>query len=138
MSDLDLSGTWHGFFNYPIAREPVAFTASVTDSDGDILGSTEEVADSGPAHGQTITATLQGRRTGFSITWLKIYDGDIQPYDAVRYAGTVSEDGLEIEGRWIVAPHWSGTFLMIRAGGMAQVVEGGGWRAGLGRKPFFF
>ena len=123
MSDLDLSGTWQGFYNYPIAKEPVAFTAMLTDTEGDLVGATEDVADSGPIRGQTISATLQGRRVGFSITWLKVYDGDLQYYDAVRYAGTISEDGLEIEGRWTVAPHWSGTFLMIRASGIAQTVE---------------
>ncbi len=123
MIELDLSGTWHGFYNYPIAKEPVAFTATLTDTQGDIVGTTEEVADSGAIRGQTINAAMQGRRVGFSITWLKVYDGNLQYYDAVRYVGTISEDGLEIEGRWTVAANWSGTFLMIRAGGVAQTVE---------------
>jgi hypothetical protein len=123
MSELDLSGTWQGFYNYPIAKEPVAFTATLTDTAGDILGATEEIADSGAVRGQTLCATLQGRRVGFSITWLKLYDGNLQYYNAVRYAGTISEDGLEIEGRWTVAANWSGTFLMIRAGGITQTVE---------------
>jgi hypothetical protein len=123
MKDLDLSGTWHGFYNYPIPQEPVPFTATLIETSGDLTGSTEEVGNVGDARGLTITATLQGRRTGFSITWLKIYDGEFQHYDAVRYAGAISEDGLEIEGRWTVPGHWSGTFLMIRAGGIPQEVE---------------
>ena len=123
MKSPDLSGLWHGFYNYPIAQEPVPFTATLTDADGDIVGATEEIANVGAARGLTITATLQGRRLGFSVTWLKIYDADVQHYDAVQYTGTVSEDGLEIEGRWTVPGHWSGTFLMIRAGGIARSVE---------------
>ena len=123
MPTLDLSGTWRGFYNYPIAQAPVPFTAELSDAEGDLAGRTEEVADVGAARGQAITATLQGRRSGFSVTWLKIYDGDFQHYDAVRYTGTISEDGLEIEGRWTVPGNWSGTFLMIRAAGIEQGQE---------------
>ncbi len=123
MKNLDLSGTWQGFYNYPIAQEPVPFTATLTDTEGTLLGATEEVGNVGDARGLTIAATLQGRRSGFSITWLKIYDGQFQHYDAVRYTGTISEDGLEIEGRWTVHGNWSGTFLMIRAADIAQGLE---------------
>jgi hypothetical protein len=120
---LDLSGVWHGFYNYPIAKEPVPFTATLVDTDGSLGGATEEVGNMGDAAGVTMTATLQGRRSGSSVVWLKIYDGDFVHYDAVRYEGAVSEDGLEIEGRWTVPGNWSGTFLMIRAGGVGKALE---------------
>ena len=123
MKPTDLSGTWHGFYNYPIAQEPVPFTAELTDADGDLAGRTEETGNVGDARGLAISATLQGRRSGSSVTWLKIYDGQFEHYDAVRYAGNVSEDGLEIEGRWTVPGNWSGTFLMIRAAGKTQLQE---------------
>jgi hypothetical protein len=121
--DLDLSGVWHGFYNYPIAKEPVPFTATLADADGVLGGTTEEIGNVGDASGLTITATVQGRRSGSSVTWLKIYHGDFQHYDAVRYAGAISEDGSEIEGRWTVPGNWSGTFLMIRAGSLAQTTD---------------
>jgi hypothetical protein len=101
----------------------------MTDSDGALAGATEEIGEEGDAAGKRISATLQGRRDGYAVTWLKIYDLDYRHYDTVRYEGTVSPDGLEIEGRWTVPGNWSGTFLMIRAGGVpvaadASVKEG--------------
>ncbi len=117
---LDLSGVWHGLFNYPTAQPPVAFTATLTETGGLLGGATEEIGQVGEAAGVTISATLQGRRSGFAVVWLKIYDGAFRHYDTVRYQGDVSEDGLEIEGRWTVPGHWSGTFLMIRAGSLAK------------------
>ncbi len=120
---LNLSGNWQGFFNYPIAKPPVAFSAALTESDGTLAGATEEIGEQGDAAGKRISATLQGRRAGHAVTWLKIYDLDYRHYDTVRYEGTVSPDGLEIEGRWTVPGNWSGTFLMIRAGGVPDSAE---------------
>jgi hypothetical protein len=70
----------------------------------------------GSSAGKTITATLQGRRTRRSVTFLKTYDAVPAGYDAVRYEGDVNGDGTEIEGRWTVPGSWSGKFLMTRAG----------------------
>jgi hypothetical protein len=122
---LNLSGVWQGFFNYPIAKAPVSFSAELTDADGALTGTTEEIGDTGDAAGKRISATLQGRRAGHAVTWLKIYDLDYLQYDSVRYEGTISADGLEIEGRWTVPGNWSGTFLMIRAGGTPATADAG-------------
>ncbi len=118
--NLNLSGIWHGFYNYPAARPPVPFTATLADRDGAISGTTTETGNVGDAAGLSISATLAGRRSFASVVWLKIYDGGFTHYDAVRYDGGVSEDGLEIEGRWTVSGNWSGTFLMIRAPGITR------------------
>jgi hypothetical protein len=119
--DLDLTGTWNGQYSYTQGREPVAFVATLVETGCWLVGSTEERGQVGEAVGRMISATLQGRRTGRSVTFLKIYDGAFRGYDTVSYAGTVNEDGNEIEGRWTIHSSWFGRFLMIRSGGSAVV-----------------
>ncbi|MGA0599507.1 hypothetical protein ACO2Q3_02235 [Caulobacter sp. KR2-114] len=113
---LDLSGVWHGQFSYPRAgRDPVSFVATLDERAGAVVGDCEEVGAVAEAKGQTLTATLQGRRSDRELTFLKLYDGDNSRYDTVQYEGEVSEDGSEIVGRWTVPGSWSGDFMMIRA-----------------------
>jgi hypothetical protein len=111
----DLSGQWRGRFNYPTALEPVAFEATLTETAGWLTGATREVMARRNALGRTLTATLQGRRSGSSVKFLKLYDVVVAGYDNVAYEGQVNAEGTEIDGRWTVPGAWSGTFLMIRA-----------------------
>ncbi len=113
---LNLSGVWRGQFDYPSKLPPVAFSATLEESDSWLVGATEEIASFGDKPGVTITATIQGRRTGGSVNWLKLYD-QAPHLHSVHYAGVVSDDGDEISGRWEVSGNWSGTFLMVREGG---------------------
>ena len=117
--DPDLTGLWRGLYSYPVKRAPVPFTANLNDSGGWITGATEEVATNRAALGRTLTATLQGRRSGSSVRFLKLYDSPMRVYDSVAYDGSVNPEGTEIEGRWTVPGNWSGTFLMIREGEIA-------------------
>ncbi|HEX4506818.1 MAG TPA: hypothetical protein VH722_13895 [Alphaproteobacteria bacterium] len=119
---LDLTGAWNGLYSYPRAIEPTPFTATFVDDGGWLSGATEEIARVGPTRGQPLTATLQGRRTGHSVTFLKMYDNPPPGYDAVQYAGDVNQDGSEIEGRWMIPGVWSGKFLLIRAGGLRTAI----------------
>ena len=84
-----LSGAWRGVFSYPrLYRPPVDFSADLVEGDGGwLLGATEEKGIVGDALGLSITATLQGRRTGLSVTWLKLYDAAWRYYDCVHYQG---------------------------------------------------
>ena len=116
-ASLNLSGLWHGRYAYPRGQSPVAFTATLTEIDGWLSGSIEEKAAVGRSAAVTLTAALQGRRTGYSVTWLKLYEGAPATYDTVHYEGDVSADGTEISGRWTIPGAWSGTFLMIRPSG---------------------
>lgn len=115
----NLSGLWHGQYAYPRDRDPVHFLATLTEADSWLAGTTEEIAAVGAARGRTLTATLQGRRTGRTVTFLKLYDGAERHYDAVQYAGEVNDDSTEIHGTWTITGQWSGPFLMIRAGAEA-------------------
>ena len=121
---LNLTGVWHGLFSYPRAVEPTAFVATLNEKDGWLSGITEEIARVGGMQGRTITATLQGRRTGHSVTFLKTYDDQPPNYDTVQYGGDVNPDGSEIEGRWAIPGNWSGKFLMIRAGAIQSATAG--------------
>jgi hypothetical protein len=115
-SGLDLSGAWHGIFSYPPDRgqEPVSFTANITELGGWLDGLTHETGQVGEAAGKTISASLRGRRSERSVSFVKFYGGSYRRYDSVCYEGQVSGDGLEIDGRWTVPGSWSGSFLMIR------------------------
>jgi hypothetical protein len=115
-SPLNLTGVWHGLYSYAVAMPSVSFVATLSDQGGWFDGTTEEVGSVGDAVGRTLTASLQGRRSGRSITMLKIYHRASAHYDSVRYAGELNEDGTEIAGTWRVAANWSGTFLMVRSG----------------------
>ena len=82
-------------------------------------GLVDEIGTAGDAKGKPIAATLQGRRTGRSVTWLKIYHGSFRLYDSVQYRGDVSADGQEIEGHWVIHGNSGGRFLMVRQAGRA-------------------
>jgi hypothetical protein len=118
-SGQDLSGTWDGRYSYPRILAPVAFVATLNEASGWLTGTTQEVAPNRPG-GQQMSATLQGRRSGSSVKFLKLYDGSVPGYDSVAYEGNVSADGTEIDGRWTAIGNWSGTFLMIRSQGVAE------------------
>ena len=72
-SPFNLTGVWHGLYSYPVAMPSVSFVATVSDQGGWFDGTTEEIGSVGDAAGPTLTASLQGHRSGRSITMLKIY-----------------------------------------------------------------
>ncbi len=113
--DSNLSGIWNGLYSYPRTRPPVHFVAELSELDGWLSGVIEERSDDDDDAGGMIGATLQGRRTGRTVTFLKTYDRMTRLRDAVQYQGEVNGDGTEIEGRWTTVG-WSGAFLMIRSG----------------------
>ena len=116
-NSLDLTGQWQGQYSYYRNKAPVPFSARLTENDSWLDGLIEEVGTAGDAKGKPIAATLQGRRTGRSVTWIKIYHGSFRLYDSVQYRGDVSEDGQEIEGQWVIHGNSRGRFLMMRRGG---------------------
>ncbi|MGK9234111.1 hypothetical protein KXS07_17565 [Inquilinus limosus] len=114
---LNLTGLWHGFFNYPEAYEPGFFEATLVETGEWLSGSTSELSTGEPPVGVTLMAIISGRRRGHHVTFLKSYDGTAGWSHSVSYDGRLSADGLEIEGRWSIWGNWSGTFLMVRAEG---------------------
>jgi hypothetical protein len=119
---LDLSGDWAGTYAYPFAKAPVPFTAKLTERDGWLSGVMEEnsVIAGGPPRRRS--ASVEGRRVGFEVTWLKMYEDRTINHD-VDYKGVVSADGLEITGTWSIVGNWSGPFVMRRKAGAALALE---------------
>jgi hypothetical protein len=111
--NLILSGLWHGQFTYPTAAPPEFFTANLQERPEFLRGSTREVSRFGWSLGQTLYATIFGRRQGRDIMFTKVYDGRLS-HHCIQYAGCLSADNAEIEGVWRVPGKWSGQFLMIR------------------------
>jgi hypothetical protein len=111
----DLTGQWSGIFNYPHSNPPTSFEAALTDQGGTIAGTIAEPDLFATTEGAVVTASVDGRHSDGQVTFVKLYDLAGKDYDFVRYEGTVSTDGNEIDGRWDIPGVWSGTFLMIRA-----------------------
>ncbi|MGI4731298.1 MAG: hypothetical protein ACRYFW_06075 [Janthinobacterium lividum] len=120
MSDpLDVTGAWEGIFNYPRAMPPGGFRADLREAAGAIAGETEERGD-GDEAGLTLHALVTGARSGTAVSFTKSYDDPARARHPVRYAGTIAPDGDEITGRWDIAGHWSGSFIMVRAARRAE------------------
>jgi hypothetical protein len=120
---LNLTGVWHGLYSYPIARAPVSFVATLIETVGAVSGTTHEPCAVGGSPNETLYATLVGSRQDSVVTFVKTYDGANPNYTTVAYEGTLSRDGTEIEGRWIVPGNWSGKFLMIRPAGKHEAIS---------------
>jgi len=113
----NLTGVWQGLFSYPSMYRAASFTATLIEADSHLTGSTVEIAVGGPRDGTSVSAFLSGRRTGSRVTFAKQYEGPEPPNHTVEYEGTLTEDGMEIDGRWFIPGSWAGRFLMIRSGG---------------------
>jgi hypothetical protein len=119
----NLTGVWQGLYTYPSRNQRVLFGATLIETASWVTGSTQEPCTSGEQIGETLYATLLGRRDGTTVAFTKTYDGSNPRYRVVEYEGTVSADATEIEGCWAISRSWSGKFLMIRAAGREQAIE---------------
>jgi hypothetical protein len=119
-SEANLTGTWHGQYTYPSYLPPVFFVATLLEATGRIEGSTREPR---PVIGETLCAAIAGHRSGNAVTFVKTYQRAPRGYDVINYAGTLSADGTEIEGRWRIPGDGSGKFLMIRFDGIAEAIS---------------
>jgi len=121
-SPHNLTGIWHGIYSYPIPRAQVSFVATLIETASTVSGTTHEPCTIGGSPNETLYATLLGSRQHSAVALVKTYDGVNPRYGTVAYEGTLSPDGTEIEGRWMVPGNWSGKFLMIRPAGKAEAV----------------
>ncbi len=121
MSDgaCDLTGTWHGVFNYPHSLPPNEFVARLIDHDGALTGETTEACDDPDGPGGILVAVFTGRHGERGVALEKRYDDLSRADYVVHYVGRIDDDGHEISGHWSVPGIWSGSFVMVRARGIA-------------------
>jgi hypothetical protein len=124
LEPLNLSGQWQGRFSYATDnREPVSFAATLSEHDSRLNGEIEETGAVADAAGRALHATLQGRRLGRAIKFLKVYAGSFHRYGSVQYEGEINDDATEIAGWWTVPGSWSGRFVMTRSKSPAKADE---------------
>jgi hypothetical protein len=117
-----LTGQWHGLYSYPRYLEPVYFVATLVSLGTPFSGTTHEAAEGRDGAPLKSFALVDGELVGQDVSFLKTYDGSAERSHAIHYAGTLSGDGLEIEGTWSIPGDWSGRFLMIRNAGATEKV----------------
>lgn len=120
---VDLTGRWHGFYSYGGGGRSCAFEADLRDHGGEIVGVTFEVADFAAVPGSTLSASIEGRRIGAAVDFAKTYDEVGLAGYSIHYAGSLADDGNEIDGTWSIPGEHSGTFLMVREGGAGAEAE---------------
>ena len=120
-AEYDLSGRWHGFFNYPAQFPPNEFAAELTDVGGTISGLITQPGELFYPPGTILQAVVEGRREGSELRFIKIYDDLDRP--TPHYRGTILAGGDEVQGEWTIPGDWSGTFFMIRGAGAKAAEE---------------
>lgn len=117
----NLTGVWDGRYFYPRQLAPVSFVATLFETASALTGTTHEPAR--PATGALRYATLDGRRDGRVVVFVKTYISGGSHARPIDYSGRLNGDATEIEGTWHIRGNWSGKFLMIRSPGKAASVE---------------
>jgi hypothetical protein len=117
-----LSGQWHGLYSYPSFFEPVYFVATLVSFGVQFSGTTHEAAEGRDGAPLKSFAVVDGSLAAQDVSFLKTYDGSANRSHAINYEGTLSSDGMEIEGTWAIPGNWSGRFLMIRNAGATEKV----------------
>jgi hypothetical protein len=115
-----LSGQWQGLYSYPRYLEPVYFVATLISFGSQFSGTTHEASEGRSGAALKSFALVDGSLGGNEVSFLKTYDGSADRSHSITYNGTLSVDGLEIEGTWSIPGDWSGRFLMIRNTGATE------------------
>jgi len=117
-----LTGVWHGLYSYERFRDPVYFVASLIDCGSFVSGTTHESEIGERGAPLTLFASIEGAARNGGVAFTKTYDGSGGWAHSVSYAGRLSPDASEIEGRWTIGRHADGRFLMIRSRGVSESV----------------
>ena len=116
MGRSSLSGMWSGAYRYPgdVAPETV-FEIDIEEGEGGVFsGSTREPNTLGYGPEAVVTATVEGKRNGAAVSFVKFMDGSGDMHHTIRYEGGANNALTRIDGEWIIRGDWSGTFFMER------------------------
>lgn len=126
VAQKDVTGVWHGLYSYDFAQAPVYFVATLLAGSNWLSGTSHEASEGSIGQALTLYATLEGSVAGDNVDFIKSYDGSGGWSHSVPYSGSLSPDGLEIEGTWHIKDVGflpvSGRFLMIRSGGASEAL----------------
>ncbi|MBL8545560.1 MAG: hypothetical protein JNL81_03805 [Hyphomonadaceae bacterium] len=110
-----LTGSWSGAYRYPDNGQETVFNAQIEETAGAFIGATQEPNEFLNTTDAVLYGEIDGARDGSAVTFVKFYNhGEEGARHSIRYEGSVDENLTRIEGRWIVASGWSGTFFMTR------------------------
>ena len=116
-----LTGVWDGTY-VQSGVGMVTFLATLIETGGALGGNvTEPCIRPNCLVGGTHNASIDGHRSGSTVSFVKRYEPSGCGYDTVLYEGLVNADATEIDGRWRL-PGLSGTFLMVRSTKPAQSI----------------
>jgi len=116
---INLGGAWNGLYFYPGYPEPVTFVALLIDVGSRFSGSIHEYEGIVSERRILLYATVDGRRDGLNVSFLKTYDGTGGWKHTVGYDGMLNGEGTEIAGKWTI-DGTSGGFIMTRAGAVEE------------------
>jgi hypothetical protein len=107
----DMTGVWYGRYLGDYCGQDNSFIALLAESGGMFDGNITEPDDGGVDGIRR--ASVQGRRGGTKLRFVKQYDGSGGFTHAVYYSGWIDEAGTTVDGVWAV--DWlRGTFTMQR------------------------
>jgi hypothetical protein len=105
---------WRGSYAYPDGKRSVAFTLTLSGSQGAVSGRTTEPNTFGNKSASQLFGNVRGTINGSSVAFTKTYDGTGGVSHSVQYRGTIS--GNSMSGSWSIGST-SGGFSATRVGG---------------------
>ena len=109
----DIANTWTGYYHYNDGRQPVPFRMTLRFTGNSFRGRVTEPATFGTG-ASMLSADVVGTITDGKVVFTKTYDGTGGQTHPVQYYGTLSADGRQISGGWLIET-MSGTFIATPA-----------------------
>jgi hypothetical protein len=103
--ELSIAGAWAGVYHYPDdALPPVRFNFKIEQQGDKITGKMKEPNTFGDPNEEFLYANARGSldKAKRTVTYTKTYDGTGGISHDVEYSGKVSDNGMRIEGMWVI------------------------------------